>query len=330
MTEIKSGAGVLPGGKILQGGDLFERTLGKRKLFLKKKAGGFVRKLILYALLVCIGFVFLYPFLYMIVNSLKSPEDLMNPAVTWIPSSLYLENYVKAFRTLDFARSFGNSLYISLIAAVLQTAVAAVTGYGLARFRVKLKGVITVLILATFVLPVETLLIPRYVMFNSYHLLDTPLPLWLSAFTGQGLKAAVFILVFQQIFAGYPVSLDEAAELDGAGKYKVFFKIAVPIGRPAIVLSMLFSFVWYWNETRQSGLYFGEVIKTLPMRLGSFAASYESLYEGAGTTTDAAVSINEGVTLAGTLLSCLPILILFILLQRYFVESIEKSGITGE
>ena len=78
---------------------------------------------------------------------------------------------------------------------------------------------------------------------------------------GTRVKSAVFILVFQQVFSSYPISLDEAAELDGAGKYRVFFKIALPIAKPGIVLSMLFSIVWYWNETRKSGLYFGEVIK---------------------------------------------------------------------
>lgn len=300
----------------------------RRILLGGKGENGLLKNIIMYALLVSIGFVFLYPFLYMLVNSFMSPEDLMNPAISWIPTKLYFENYARAFETLEFAKSFWNSLYISLIAALLQTAVAAVTGYGLARFNVKLKGIILILILATFVFPVETLLIPRYVMFNSYHLLDTPFPLWLSAMTGQGLKSAVFILVFQQSFAGYPVSLDEAAELDGAGKYKVFFKIAIPIAKPAIVLSMLFSFVWYWNETRQGSLYFGEVIKTLPMKLGSFAASYANTFGSSGA--DAATSINEAITLAGTMLSCLPILILFIVLQKQFVESIEKSGITGE
>lgn len=297
---------------------------------MKTKTVGIGKKVILYALLICIGFVFLYPFLYMFINSFMSPEDLMNPAISWIPSGLYFENYIKAFKTLDFGKSFWNSLYISLVAAILQTAVAAITGYGLARFNVKLKGIIMLLILVTFLLPVETLLIPRYVMFNSYKLLNTPLPLWLSALTGQGLKSAVFILVFWQTFASYPVSLDEAAELDGAGKYKVFYKIAIPLAKPAIVLSMLFSFVWYWNETRQSNLYFGEAIKTLPMKLGSFAASYASLYESVGASTDATMSINEAITLAGTMLSCLPILIMFIILQKQFVESIEKSGITGE
>lgn len=302
----------------------------RRILYGKKGENGLVKNIVMYALLICIGFVFLYPFLYMLIHSFMSPEDLMNPAVSWIPSGLYVENYRKAFRTLDFGKSFLNSIYISLIAAVLQTVVAAITGYGLARFQVKLKNVIMVLILLTFILPLETLLIPRYVMFNSYKMLGSPLPLWVSAITGQGLKSAVFILVFYQIFNSYPVSLDEAAELDGAGKYKVFYKIAIPIAKPAIVLSMLFSFVWYWNETRQAGLYFGEVIKTLPMKLGSFAASYADLYAGSANTADAAMSINEAVTLAGTMLSCVPILIMFVILQRQFVESIEKSGITGE
>lgn len=302
----------------------------RRILYGKKGENGLVKNIVMYALLICIGFVFLYPFLYMLIHSFMSPEDLMNPAVSWIPSGLYVENYRKAFRTLDFGKSFLNSIYISLIAAILQTVVAAITGYGLARFQVKLKNVIMVLILLTFILPLETLLIPRYVMFNSYKMLGSPLPLWVSAITGQGLKSAVFILVFYQIFNSYPVSLDEAAELDGAGKYKVFYKIAIPIAKPAIVLSMLFSFVWYWNETRQAGLYFGEVIKTLPMKLGSFAASYADLYAGSANTADAAMSINEAVTLAGTMLSCVPILIMFVILQRQFVESIEKSGITGE
>ena len=293
------------------------------------KAGA-VKKIILYALLIGIGFVFLYPFLYMFVNSFMSPEDLLNPAVNWIPSGLYLENYVKAFHTLDFVKSFGNSVYITLTATVLQTAVTAVTGYGLARFDIPFKRLIMVLILATFVLPVETLIIPRYVMFNDYKLLETPLTLWLPAATGQGLQAAVFILVFYQIFRSYPRSLDEAAEIDGAGKYRVFFSVSLPIARPALVLTSLFSFVWYWNETRQSGLFFGETIKTLPMKLGSFAASYADLYPSAGNQADAATSINEAITLAGTVLSCLPILILFVILQRQFVESIEKSGTTGE
>jgi multiple sugar transport system permease protein len=305
-------------------------TLVRRTLLGNNEKSGLIPSIIMYILLISIGFVFLYPVLYMLINSFMSPEDLINPAVSWLPSGLYFENYVKAFNTLDFGTSFFNSLYITVVSTLLQTAVCAVTGYGLARFKVPLKMMILALILFTFVIPVETTLIPRYVMFNAYKLLDTPFTLWLTALTGQGLKSAVFILVFYQMFRSYPVSIDEAAELDGAGKYKIFSHIALPMVKPGIVLTVLFSFVWYWNETRQSGLFFGTVIKTLPMKLGSFAASYSEVYSAAVNTTDPTVSINEAVTLAGTMLSCLPILIMFVVLQKQFVESIAKTGITGE
>lgn len=302
----------------------------KRTLLGNNEKNGVLKMTFLYALLICISFVYVYPILFMLVNSMMSSKDIINPAVTWLPSELHFENYIRAFKTLDFGKSFGNSLYITTVATLLQTMVAAFTGYGLARFEVPLKRLFMLLILFTFILPVETLLIPRYVMFNDYHLLDTPVSIWLTALTGQGLKSAVFILVFFQIFKSYPVSIDEAAQLDGAGRFKIFGVIALPIAKSGIVLTVLFSFVWYWNETRQAGLLFGEKIKTLPMKLGSFAASYADTYNTGANTADATISINEAITLAGTMLSCLPILIMFIFLQRQFVESIEKSGITGE
>lgn len=302
----------------------------RRTLIGSNEKSGLVVNLIMYVLLISIGFVFLYPVLYMLINSFMSPEDLINPAVSWLPSGFYFENYAKAFKTLDFGSSFFNSLYITAVSTLLQTAVCAVTGYGLARFRIPMKGLFLALILFTFVIPVETILIPRYVMFNTYKLLDTPLTFWLTAFTGQGLKSAVFILVFFQMFRSYPISIDEAAELDGAGKYRIFSHIALPMVKPGIVLTVLFTFVWYWNETRQSGLFFGTAIKTLPMKLGSFAASYSEVYGAAAGTSDPAVSINEAITLAGTMISCLPVLIMFVILQKQFVESIAKTGITGE
>ena len=291
---------------------------------------GLLKGVVLYTLLIGIGFIYLYPMLYMFVNSLMSPEDLTDPTVTWLPTQLYFDNFVKAFNTLDFLKSFWNSVYITVISTLLQTSSVAVTAYALARFELPVKKLWIALILLTFIVPVETMLVPRYVLLNNYGLLDTPLAFWLNAVFGQGLKSAVFILVFFQIFRSYPISIDEAAEIDGAGRYKIFGVIALPIARSGIVLSILFSFVWYWNETRQSGLYFGSVIKTLPMKLGSFAASYSSLYEDSAGVENTARSINESITLAGTLLSVLPIIIMYVILQNQFVESIEKSGITGE
>lgn len=282
--------------------------------------------LVRYAVLSGIGFVFLYPILYMIVNSFKSVEDLVNPAIEWLPTSLCFDNFIKAFHTLDFSNSFVNSVITSLIPAVFQTISCAIVGYGLARFPVPGKKLISGLIVATFVVPAQITLIPKYLMFSNYNMLDTILPQILPALFGQGLKSCIFVLVFQNFFKSYPLSLDEAAYLDGAGSLTVFWKVALPLAKPAIVVTMLFSFVWYWNETAQASLLFGTVIKTLPIKLGSFASSYTNLYGSTGSHS----TVNEAISLAGTFLSIMPLLALYLVLQKQFVESIEKVGITGE
>jgi len=300
-----------------------KRTL-VRSLWQKKS--GVLLGVVRYGILIGLGFVFLYPVLYMIVNSLKSVEDLVNPAVEWLPTSLCFDNFAKAFKTLNFIPSFTNSVLTSILPAIFQTLSCALAGYGLARFPVPGKKLWLCMIVATFIVPSQITLIPKYLMFSNYNMLNTILPQILPALLGQGLKSGIFILVFYNSFRSYPKALDEAAFLDGAGMLTVFFKVALPLAKPAIVVSILFSLVWYWNETAQSSLLFGTVIKTLPMKLGSFADSYANLYGGVGGSNN----INEAISLAGTFLSILPLLLLYIVLQKQFVESIEKAGITGE
>lgn len=279
-----------------------------------------------YAILIGIGFVFLYPILYMVVNSLKSVEDLVDPAIEWLPRGICFDNFVKALNTLSFGSSFANSLLTSLVPAILQSLACAVTGYALARFSLPGKKLWIALMVAAFITPTQVLTIPRYLMFNQYKMINTLLPQFLPALLGQGLKSSLFILVYFNFFSTYPKSLDESAFLEGAGRFTVFCKVAFPLAVPAHVVSFLFSFVWYWNETSQASLMFGSVVKTLPMKLGSFADSYKTLYAADVSFS----SVNEAVSLAGTLLSILPLLIFYLILQKQFVESIEKSGITGE
>lgn len=300
-----------------------------RKIILgSKEHNGLLNLAVNYIILGGIGFLFIYPIIYMIVNSVMSPEDLVNPATTWIPIHIYFGNFTKAFKTLNFWESFKNSIVMSLIPALLQLCASAVIGYGLARFDFPLKRFWMVLIVSTYIIPSQVTMIPRYVLFSKYKLINTPWASFLPDVFGQGIKGAIFILIFYQFFNSYPRSLDEAAQIDGARKINIFLRIAIPMAKPAIVVSILFSFVWYWNETTQSGLLFGTVIKTLPMKLGSFAESYKSLYNsGASDTVNA---LNEAVSLAGTFLSILPLMVMYLILQKQFVESIERTGITGE
>ncbi len=300
--------------------------LSRTKDILKRRRNALAFSVVRYAILAGIGFIFLYPMLYMLVNSFKSVEDLVDPSVEWLPTGLCFDNFIKAFYTLDFGESFLSSMLTSVLPAIFQTLSCAVAGYGLARFPVPGKKFWIVMIVATFVVPAQITLIPKYLMFSNYQMLDSILPALIPALLGQGLKSSLFILVFFNFFSSYPKSLDEAAFLDGAGTLTVFFKVAMPLARPAIVVSMLFSMVWYWNETTQASLLYGTVIKTLPMKLGSFAATYSNLY---GSTSGGS-GINEAISLAGTFLSILPLLVMYLILQKQFVESIEKVGITGE
>ncbi len=283
--------------------------------------------IIKYIILLSVGFVYIYPIIYMLLGSLMSPGDQADPTVKWLPTVWYFKNYAEAVKTLDFSHSFLRSLIVAIGPSVMQTAATAIVGFGFARFDFPLKKLWIVLVVATFIIPIDVTLVPRYVLYYQYGMTDTYLPAYLPAVLGQGIKSALFILVFYQFFRSYPISFDEAAELDGAGKIKVFIKIAVPMAVPAIVLSLLFSFIWYWNETAQFTMYFGNKLPTLPMRLEQFTAIYEAIY---GTASDTGNTLSNSVTLAGTTLSVLPVIVLFLAFQKQFIESIERSGITGE
>ncbi|MEH6993547.1 carbohydrate ABC transporter permease [Neobacillus drentensis] len=289
---------------------------------------GLLFKVLVYGLLVGIGFVYLFPVIYMGVYSFKSLDDLLNPMVNWIPTQFYLDNYTKANNVLNFFSTLMETLYVTVLPAIAQTAVAAVIGYGLARFEFWGKKVIFVLVLATFIIPPQVTMIPRYLFFNELNILGSLKAFMLPAAFGQGLNSAIFILIFYQFFRMVPKALEEAAQIDGAGHFRIFFTIALPMAVPAIIISFLFSFVWYWNETYLAAIYFGDALTTLPLQLQKFVATYEKMFP-AEMGLDGN-QLNEGIKMAGTILSILPLLVVYFITQRWFVEGVDRSGITGE
>lgn len=305
------------------------RDILKKKLFFGKgKSNGLAVKLFVYVLLLALGFVYLYPLLFMSVNSLKDSSDLVNPTVSWVPTRFYLGNYTIAMKVLQFGKALVSSLIMAGVPAILQTASCALIGYGFARFNFPLKNFWMILLLAAFLIPTQVTLVPKYILFDAYKMLDKVWPSFLPALLGQGIKGSIFVLIFYQFFKSYPIVLDEAAEIDGAGKFATFFRIALPMSVPAIVVAFLFSFVWYWNETYLAGIYFGKEIQTLPMRLQSFVNSYSALYPGSDGSTEN--RLNESIRMAGTLITIAPLILMYIVLQKQFVESVDRTGITGE
>jgi len=297
-------------------------------LFGTRSSYGLVFTILAYALLVTIGFVYLYPLLFMLITSLKSPTDLLNPMVQWIPSELYFGNYAKAFRVLNYPSTLLSSTLVSVVPSLIQTVICAIVGYGLARYRFPGKHLLFVLILATFIIPPQNTVIPQMLTYRQFGLLGTIWALILPALSGQGFRSAIFILIFYLSFSSLPKSLEEAARLDGASDMRIFLQIAVPNAIPAYVVSAIFSIVWYWNETYLTVIFLEGGIQTLPMQLSKFVQAYENLYPpGMVNIFD---RLNEAVKLSGTFLNILPLLLMYFVLQRWFVESIERTGIAGE
>jgi multiple sugar transport system permease protein len=289
---------------------------------------GAIFTFLLYTLLITIGFVYLQPLLFMFITSIKSPDDLLNPMVQWVPTELYAGNYEKAFRVLSYPNALVASTLMATIPSLLQTLVTSLVGYGLARYRFRGKSLIFVLLLATFVIPPQNTVIPQMLTYRDLGLLGSPLALILPALFGQGFKSAIFILIFYQTFISFPKVLEESARLDGASDLRIFFTIAVPTAIPAFIVSFIFSTVWYWNETFLTSIYLEGGVTTLPMQLSRFAQAYENLYPpGVVNIFD---RLNEAVKMSGTFLNILPLLVMYFVLQRWFVESVEMTGITGE
>ena len=297
-------------------------------LFGDRTGYGLIFTILLYLLLIAIGFVYLYPLLFMFVTSLKSPSDLLNPMVQWVPTEMYLGNYVKALLVLNYVKTLGSSLLISVVPSVIQAAICSLVGYGLARYRFPAKNLIFALILATFIIPAQNTVIPQMLTYKSLGLLGDVRALLFPALLGQGFKSAIFILIFYQNFQSLPKSLEEAARLDGASDVEIFIRIALPSAVPAYIISIIFSTVWYWNETYLTVIFLEGGIQSLPMQLTKFVQAYENLYPPG--TVNIFDRINEAVKLSGTFLNILPLLVMYFLLQKWFVESVERTGITGE
>jgi len=248
--------------------------------------------------------------------------------VQWVPTEFYMGNYTKAFRVLDYPTTLLNTILVAVLPSVIQAAVCSLIGYGLSRYRFWGKGIMWVFILATFIIPAQTTVLPQMLTYRNLGLLGNILSLILPAAFGQGFKSAIFILIFYQSFSSLPRALEEAARLDGASDLKIFFKVAVPAAISSYIIAVIFSIVWYWNETYLTVVFLEGGIQTLPMQLSKFVQAYENLYPAG--TVNIFDRLNEAVKLAGTFLNILPLLVMYFILQKWFVESIERTGITGE
>jgi len=294
-------------------------------LFGKTFTDGMLYRLVIYTLLVSFSYIYLYPLLFMFINSFKSVDDLINPGVRWIPTVFIWENYQRAFEVLNFPQSVIDSTVYVLKVSVSATLSAALIGYGFARFDFPLKKIFFAIMLGTFILPQQVTMIANMIIFKDLEIISTEWAMILPAMTGQGINAAIYILIFYTFYRTIPGILIESAEVDGAGQLRIFTRIVLPLAIPSFVIVFLFSFVWYWNESFITSLYVGQKV-TLPLWLQAFRSSYETIFPPGTPGSE----LNEAILLAGNMITILPLLLLYFFGQRLFTQSIDKTGITGE
>jgi len=300
-------------------------------LILGKEADqGLIFKLVVYLILFGVAYIYLRPLIYMAVTMVKDSRDLLDPTVIWVPMRLYWGNLQTAWEALTYPSALLKSMYISSIGAIAQVVACSIAGYGFARLQFPLKKFWFVCLLLAFIIPPQLLALPDYLLFNEFKLIDTIWPFLVPAFFGHGLRGALFVIIFRQFFSTQPVALEEAARIDGAGVFRIFFRVMLPLAIPAVVVVFLFSFVWHWNDTFLQALYMGNANQIMPLSIGvNFIGTYLAMIRESGVGESALFSslMEEPINMAACFLTFIPLIILYVYAQKWFIEGIERTGI---
>ena len=294
------------------------------------------RFLILFGL----GFVILYPMLYMISCSIRPQAEMTDPSILWIPKTFMLDNLVETWTAIDYPKLVWDTVSVNVVCSLIQVLTCSIAGYGFARFKFKGKGLLFAIVIMQIIVPTQVILIPQFMQFRYFdpfgivslingealNLADSPWALYLQAFFCNGIRAGLFIFLFRQFFRGLPKELEDAAYLDGCGPFETFVKVMVPNASNSFLTVFIFSVVWYWNDSYVSGMFFTKS-NTIALQVSNLYETISSYFNG-GTPTGIASDWLVWIE-SGCLLSILPILIMYIFLQKNFIEGVERSGIVG-
>lgn len=303
----------------------------------KGQVTGLIFKILMYALLFGISFVFLYPFLSILSTSLKTNADLHNVTVGWIPRSLKWENYMLAWDALKVNVYLKNSLWLTILPTIGHLVSCSVIGYGLSRYSFKGRNLLFFMVIMTMIVPSAVIVIPTYFVFaNLGWVPETFLPILVPSFFGLGLKGGFYIFIFRQFYTNMPKELEDAARVDGCGPIRTFVQIVFPMVRSAYVTVLVFSVVWHWHDFYEPSIYLHSKLQPIPVALSAIInyvntppdemeGTMEQLAEEMGRAESV---INEAVLMAAVALVLIPLLVMFIVAQRQFIQGIERTGMT--
>ena len=266
-----------------------------------------------HGLLIAVSILFVTPFYWMLITSLKNPATVFTTPIQWWPSPIVWENYVKAanYPSFPFLRFMWNSFYYAGMVTLGTVLSCAAVGYGFARLRFPGRDVLFTITVATLMIPGIITFIPTFVIFKNLGWIGGYAPLIVPSFFG----SAFFIFMMRQFFLGLPKELDDAARVDGASEFRIFWQIMLPLVRPALLVMAVFTFLWTWHEFFGPLVYLQDSAK-YPLSLGLFTFR-------ARRTTD------WHLMMAGATMATAPLVIIFFVAQRYFLEGIKLTGIKG-
>lgn len=290
-----------------------------------------------FAILIGVSYVILSPVIGMVVNSISSDRDAYNPMVYVLPQFPTLERYKLVIERLDYFPTIARDLLYTISLMAIQIMVCSMVGYGFARFEFPFKKLLFACVVVMIVIPSHTIMLPLYMTFKSFdplglctmifgkpiNLMGSPIPMYIMTLFGCGLRSGLYIYIFNQFFRGLPKEIEEAAFVDGAGVWYTYFRIMLVNAMPSVITVSVFSLVWQFNDTFYAKLFLISEDIVISNKISSLQATIANQDQILDTT------IQELYLDAGIVLVILPIVLIYILLQRHFIEGVERSGIVG-
>jgi ABC-type sugar transport system, permease component len=269
-----------------------------------------ISKILIYAMLIALTLLMLIPFVWMLSASLQLNKDVFKYPFEWIPKNPVWKNYIDIWTAIPLATFVFNTAKLTIIITLLQLFTSSFAAYAFSKLEFKFRDVLFLSYIATIAIPWQVYMVPQFIMMRGLHLNDTHLSLiLLQAFSAFG------VFLIRQFYMSIPNSLIEAARIDGYSEYKIYTSIMLPLAKPALSTLTIFTFVGVWNDFMGPLIYINsEKLKTIQIGLRMFISQYSAEYS---------------LIMAASLISLIPVLIIFLSLQRFFVEGVAASGIKG-
>jgi multiple sugar transport system permease protein len=270
-------------------------------------------RLVRHVLIILFGLGMLYPVLWLLSSSFKPNNLIFSDPGLW-PARITLSNYVNGWKGLQgvsFGRFFANSAQVSILSVLGNIVTCSLAAFAFARLDFKLKKLWFGLMLLTIMLPYHVTLVPQYILYNKFGWINTYLPLFVPKWLAHD---SFFILLMVQFIRGIPRELDESATIDGCGQGQIYLRIVVPLLVPALITTSIFTFIWTWDD------FFSQMIYLNNVKLFTVQLGIRSMFDPSGES-------DWGALLAMSVLSLLPIMVIFLSFQRYFLNGIATTGL---